>query len=70
MPELARLPDRWIHRPWEAPATVLSGAGVTPGKTYPGPSSTTPPHGSVHSPPCRDGFPERRGNGPNPAVIA
>jgi deoxyribodipyrimidine photo-lyase len=36
-PELARLPDRWIHRPWEAPGSVLSGAGVTPGKTYPHP---------------------------------
>lgn len=37
VPELARLPDRWIHRPWEAPASVLSGAGVAPGKTYPRP---------------------------------
>ncbi|OIP35427.1 MAG: hypothetical protein AUK27_04595 [Deltaproteobacteria bacterium CG2_30_66_27] len=37
VPELARLPDRWIHRPWEAPAAALSAAGVTPGKTYPRP---------------------------------
>ena len=37
LPELAGLPDRWIHRPWEAPASVLSDAGVTPGKTYPRP---------------------------------
>jgi deoxyribodipyrimidine photo-lyase len=37
VPELAALPDRWIHRPWEAPASVLSDAGVTPGKTYPRP---------------------------------
>jgi len=37
VPELARLPDRWIHRPWEAPAAVLSGAGVTPAVTYPRP---------------------------------
>ena len=37
VPELARLPDRWIHRPWEAPASVLSGAGVAPGTTYPRP---------------------------------
>jgi len=37
VPELSRLPDRWIHRPWEAPASVLSGAGVTPRKTYPPP---------------------------------
>ena len=37
VPEIAPLPDRWIHRPWDAPASVLSGAGVTPGKTYPRP---------------------------------
>ncbi|GAB4236381.1 MAG: deoxyribodipyrimidine photo-lyase [Deltaproteobacteria bacterium] len=37
VPELARLPDRWIHRPWESPASVLSEAGVTPGNTYPRP---------------------------------
>ncbi len=37
VPELAGLPDRWIHRPWEAPATVRSDAGVTLGETYPRP---------------------------------
>ncbi len=37
VPELAGLPDRWIHRPWEAPSSVLSDAGVTPGRTYPEP---------------------------------
>ncbi len=37
VPEIAGLPDRWIHRPWEAPASVLSDAGVTLGKTYPRP---------------------------------
>ncbi len=37
VPELAGLPDRWVHRPWEAPASVLRDAGVTPGKTYPRP---------------------------------
>jgi deoxyribodipyrimidine photo-lyase len=37
VPELAGVPDRWIHRPWEAPAHVLSDAGVTLGKTYPVP---------------------------------
>ena len=37
VPELARLPDRWLHRPFEAPAAVLSAAGVRPGETYPRP---------------------------------
>ncbi|GGC53870.1 hypothetical protein GCM10011504_35300 [Siccirubricoccus deserti] len=35
VPELARLPDRWLHRPWEAPAAVLHGAGVALGRSYP-----------------------------------
>ena len=34
---LAALPDRWIHRPWEASAAVLATAKVTLGKTYPRP---------------------------------
>jgi deoxyribodipyrimidine photo-lyase len=37
LPELARLPDQWIHRPWEAPATVLANAGVELGRSYPHP---------------------------------
>jgi deoxyribodipyrimidine photo-lyase len=37
VPELAGLPDRWIHRPWEAPEAVLRAAGVVPGRTYPRP---------------------------------
>jgi deoxyribodipyrimidine photo-lyase len=37
IPELARLPDRYIHRPWEAPAEVLKRAGVILGRTYPQP---------------------------------
>ncbi|HEX6571663.1 MAG TPA: deoxyribodipyrimidine photo-lyase [Steroidobacteraceae bacterium] len=37
LPELARLPDAWIHRPWQAPAHVLAAAGVTLGSTYPRP---------------------------------
>ncbi|MCV3768560.1 cryptochrome/photolyase family protein [Rhizobium sp. TRM95796] len=36
-PELARLPDRYIHKPWEAPREVLSQAGVRLGDTYPKP---------------------------------
>jgi deoxyribodipyrimidine photo-lyase len=36
-PELAKLPDRWIHQPWSAPASVLTGAAVELEKTYPPP---------------------------------
>jgi deoxyribodipyrimidine photo-lyase len=28
VPELGRLPDKWLHRPWEAPAAVLDGCGI------------------------------------------
>jgi deoxyribodipyrimidine photo-lyase len=37
IPELARLPDRWIHIPWEAPEAVLADAEVKLGRTYPRP---------------------------------
>jgi deoxyribodipyrimidine photo-lyase len=37
LPELARLPDRWIHCPWEAPPGILAGAGVELDRTYPRP---------------------------------
>jgi len=37
LPELAALPDRWLHRPWEAPAAVLRQAGVALGRDYPEP---------------------------------
>lgn len=37
VPELAALPERYIHRPWEAPADVLRRAGVALGHTYPQP---------------------------------
>ncbi len=37
VPELAALPDRCLHAPWEAPALVLQGAGVRLGVTYPTP---------------------------------
>ncbi len=37
VPELAGLPDTWIHRPWEAPRGVLRDAGVELGRTYPKP---------------------------------
>jgi deoxyribodipyrimidine photo-lyase len=35
IPEIARLPDRFIHRPWEAPEETLAEAGVKLGETYP-----------------------------------
>jgi len=34
-PELAKLPDNWLHRPWEAPAEARARAGVYFGRTYP-----------------------------------
>jgi len=37
VPELARLPAKWIHRPWEAPEEVLAAAGITLDRTYPAP---------------------------------
>ncbi|MFZ4406240.1 MAG: cryptochrome/photolyase family protein [Paracraurococcus sp.] len=37
VPELARLPDKWIHRPWEAPPELLRGAGIALGRDYPRP---------------------------------
>lgn len=36
-PELAKLPDEFIHQPWTASADVLTKAGVKLGKTYPAP---------------------------------
>lgn len=37
LPELARLPARYIHRPWTAPDSVLGQAGVRLGHDYPHP---------------------------------
>lgn len=37
VPELAGLPAKWIHKPDEAPASVLAAAGVKLGSTYPRP---------------------------------
>lgn len=36
-PELARLPDEWIHQPDKAPTPVLAQAGVQLGRNYPEP---------------------------------
>jgi len=37
VPELAHMPKKFIHRPWEAPALVLREAGVSLGENYPHP---------------------------------
>ncbi len=37
VPELRRLPDRWLHAPWTAPFGVLDLAGVRLGHNYPRP---------------------------------
>ena len=37
VPELAKLPNEYIHRPWEAPPLILAAAGVKLGKDYPMP---------------------------------
>ena len=36
-PELAKLPDAFLHAPFQAPAEVLHSAGVVLGQTYPAP---------------------------------
>jgi deoxyribodipyrimidine photo-lyase len=35
VPELARLPNQYIHKPWEAPPSVLEESGVRLGRSYP-----------------------------------
>ena len=37
VPEVAGLPDRWLHEPWQAPETLLKQAGLTLGRDYPRP---------------------------------
>ena len=37
VPELAKLPTKYIHQPWTAPKSVLAEAGVELGKDYPKP---------------------------------
>jgi deoxyribodipyrimidine photo-lyase len=36
-PELARLPDKYLHQPWTAPQSILTAAGVRLGHDYPTP---------------------------------
>jgi deoxyribodipyrimidine photo-lyase len=35
LPELARLPGRFLQRPWQAPTDALRAAGIVLGKSYP-----------------------------------
>ena len=37
VPELAKMPDKFLHNPWEAPDNVLEYAGVKLGAEYPKP---------------------------------
>ena len=37
VPELARLPDEYLHAPWHAPREVLDAAGIVLGRDYPRP---------------------------------
>lgn len=37
VPELSKLPKKYIHRPWEAPPHILAGADVKLGESYPKP---------------------------------
>lgn len=37
VPELAKLPARWLHKPWMAPPEILAAAGIRLDKDYPRP---------------------------------
>jgi deoxyribodipyrimidine photo-lyase len=37
VPELAKVPAKWVHAPWTAPNEVLAAAGVRLGQDYPHP---------------------------------
>ena len=37
IPELGRIPTKYVHHPWDAPSDVLRSAGVVLGRTYPTP---------------------------------
>ena len=37
LPELQRMPDKYLFNPWDAPNDILDGAGVILGETYPKP---------------------------------
>lgn len=62
VPELARLPNEWIHRPWEAPVKVLIAAGVELGKHYPRPIVSH----AIAREVALEAFSRLRGRGNNP----
>jgi deoxyribodipyrimidine photo-lyase len=35
VPEVAKLPDEWLHKPWDAPMDVLAAADLKLGRDYP-----------------------------------
>ena len=35
LPELSQLPDKWIHKPWHAPESLLNASRVALGENYP-----------------------------------
>lgn len=37
VPEIARLPDKFLQKPWEAPHPIRRAAGISSGETYPSP---------------------------------
>ncbi len=37
IPEIAKLPNKYIHQPWEAPKSLLDECKIELGKTYPNP---------------------------------
>ncbi|MEO3387040.1 deoxyribodipyrimidine photo-lyase [Mesorhizobium sp. CAU 1741] len=37
VPELEQLPDKYLHKPWEAPEKILADGGIKLGDTYPRP---------------------------------
>ena len=37
VPEIASIPDRYVHCPWQAPERILTEAGIALGETYPRP---------------------------------
>lgn len=36
-PELAKLPDEWLHQPWQAPVEIIKSIGLQLGQDYPQP---------------------------------